>query len=65
MDYEIKWSDKYSKELKQGYYTCLVLMDEFNYSEQKRQYFNGYDWCWYKSNAQFIHFVDLDSYSKI
>lgn len=52
--------------LKRGYYTCVVCMDDLEDEFQifKNQFHTGTDFCWYESNAQFIWFVDLNSWTE-
>lgn len=41
--------------LRAGCYTCLVDTDGFgNLEEMRNQFYNGKDWCDYKSCKQFI-----------
>jgi hypothetical protein len=43
------------KPLRAGYYKCLVDTDGFgNLKEMRDQFFNGRDWCDYKSCKQHI-----------
>lgn len=50
------WIDKNTEQpLKEGYYKCLVDVDSMGtLVEHDNQYFNGINWDWSKSCAQFI-----------
>lgn len=52
--------------LKRGYYTCMVCVSDVPMEFQifENQFYTGMDFCWYKSNAQFIWFVDLNSWTE-
>lgn len=58
------WKTETEIDLKEGYYTCLVDMDGFNLQEFNNQYYNGFRFCFYESYAQFIRYVDINSYTK-
>lgn len=58
------WKTETELELKEGYYTCLVDMDGFNLQEFKNQYYNGFRFCWYESYAQFIRYININSYTR-
>lgn len=46
-----------SKPLRKGYYKTLVDFDGLgNLKEYQKEYYNGLEFDWYMSNAQFIRF---------
>lgn len=47
--------DQYPKD--KGNYKCLIDYDGLgNLSESNNEYFNGVDWCHFKSSRQFIRY---------
>jgi hypothetical protein len=52
------WIDnRIARPLKEGYYKTLVTQDEWGtLKEYQRDYYNGLEWDWCMSNAQFIGF---------
>ena len=54
----MKWIDtKMSLPLEKGYYSCLVDVDGYGSLEEfLDEYFEGKDWCHFKSHRQFIRY---------
>lgn len=52
------WIDnKIARPLKEGYYKCLVEIDEMGCMiESERNKFDGQDWSPFESNCQFISY---------